>query len=33
MFLDCSGISISITVKHEQHIGIIKAFCLPVGTW
>ena len=26
MFVDCSGIIISITVKHEQHIGIIKAF-------
>ena len=26
MFVDCSGIIISITVKREQHIGIIKAW-------
>ena len=26
MFVDCSGIIINITVKHEQHIRIIKAF-------
>ena len=31
MFVDCSGIIISIIVKHERHIGIIKAFCLPKG--
>ena len=26
VFVDCSGIITSITVKHEQHIGIIMAF-------
>ena len=29
MFVDCPGIVISIIVKHEQYIGIIKAICLP----
>ena len=32
MFVDCSGIIISITVKHEQHIGIIKAFVYLEGS-
>ena len=31
MFLGCSEISICVTVKHEQHIGIIRAFCLSGG--
>ena len=29
MFLGCSEISISVIVKHEQHIGIIMVFCPP----
>ena len=31
MFAYCSRIIISITVKHEQHIGVMKAFRLPGG--
>ena len=33
MFVGCSKISISVTVQHVQHIGIIRAFCLPGGTY
>ena len=29
MFVGCSENSISVIVKHTQHIGIIEAFCLP----
>ena len=29
MFVVCSEISISVIVKHVQHIGIIRVFCLP----
>ena len=29
MFVDCSEISIGVVVKHVQHVGIIRAFCLP----
>ena len=29
MFVGCSEISTSVIVKHKQHIGIIRAFCLP----
>ena len=29
MFVGCSEISISDIVKHVQHIGIIRAFCVP----
>ena len=32
MFVGCSEISISVIVKHVQHIGIIRAFCLPGET-
>ena len=32
MFAGCSQISISVIVKHVQHIGIIRALCLPGGT-
>ena len=31
MFAGCSEISISVIVKHEQHIGIIRVICLPGG--
>ena len=31
MFVGCSEISKSVIVKHKQHIGIIRAFCLPGG--
>ena len=31
MFVNCSGIIISIIVKHEQYNGILKAFCLAGG--
>ena len=31
MFVGCSEIGISIIVKHVQHVGIIRAFCLPGG--
>ena len=29
MFSDCSEISITVIVKHVQHIGIVSAFCPP----
>ena len=29
----CSEASISAIGKHVQHVGIIKAFCLPEGTY
>lgn len=32
MFVSCSKISISVTAKHVQNIGIIRAFSLPMGT-
>ena len=32
MFVGCSEISISVIVKHVQHIGIITASYLPEGT-
>ena len=28
MFVGCSEISVKVTVKHVQHIGIIRCFCL-----
>ena len=31
MLVSCSEISISVIVKYVQHIGIIRAFCLPEG--
>ena len=31
MLLGCSEISVSVVVKHVQHIKIISAFCLPGG--
>ena len=31
MLVSCSYISISVIVKYAQHIGIIRAFCLPEG--
>ena len=30
--MKCISLSISVIVKHVQHIGIIGAFCLPGGT-
>ena len=33
MFVGCSENSISVIVKHVQHIGIIGAFCLPRATY
>ena len=33
MFVVCSEISISVIVKHVQHIGIIRVFCLPGMGW
>ena len=33
MFVACSEISISVIVKHVQHIGIIRVFCLPGVGW
>ena len=33
MFRSCSEIDVSVIVKHEQHIGIIRAFCLPGATY
>ena len=33
MLVGCSGINISAIVKHEHYIGIIRAFCLPVGNY
>ena len=32
MFAESSEISQSVVVKYVQHIGIIRAFCLPGGT-
>ena len=29
MFVGCSEISVSVIVKHVQHIGIVRAFFLP----
>ena len=29
MFSGCSEISITVIVKHVQHIGIVSAFCPP----
>ena len=31
MFVGCSEISISVIDIHVQHVGIIRAFCLPGG--
>ena len=31
MLVSCSEINISVIVKYVQHIGIIRAFCLPEG--
>ena len=31
MFVGCSEFSISVTINHVQHIGILRAFCLPGG--
>ena len=33
MFGGCSEIDVSVIVKHEQHIGINRAFCLPRATY
>ena len=33
MFVGCSEIIISVTIKYVQHIGIIRAFCLPGGVF
>ena len=33
MFAVSSEISLSVIVKHKQHIGIIRAFCLLGGTY
>ena len=33
MFVGCSEISISDTVKHVQHAEIVKGSCLPEGTY
>ena len=33
MFVGCSEICNSVIVKHVQHVGIIRAFCLPRGTY
>ena len=32
MFVGCSETSVSVTVKHVQHIVLIRTFCLPGGT-
>ena len=32
-FAGCSEMRISVIVKHDQNVGIIKAFCLHEGTW
>ena len=32
VFVGCSEIRISVTVKQVQHIGMVRAFCLPGGT-
>ena len=31
VFAGCSETRISVVIKHVQHIGIIRAFCLPGG--
>ena len=31
MFVGCSKISISGIVKHVQHFGMVRAFCMPGG--
>ena len=31
MLVSCSEINVSVIVKYVQHIGIIRAFCLPEG--
>ena len=28
MFVGCFEVSVSVNVKHVQHVGIIRAFCL-----
>ena len=33
MSLGCYEISIPVIVKQMQHIGIIRVFCLPMGTY
>ena len=33
MFVGCSEVSISVIIKHVQHIGIIRAFYLSGGTY
>ena len=33
VFVGCSEISISVIVKQLQPVGIIRAFCLPGGTY
>ena len=33
MFVGCSEISISVIVKHVQHVGIIRPSCLPGRTY
>lgn len=32
MFASCSEVSTSAAVKHVQHTGFIRTFCLPGGT-
>ena len=32
VFLGCSEISKIVHIKHEQHIQVIRVFCLPGGT-
>ena len=32
VFVGCSETSVSVTVKHVQHIVLIRTFCLPGGT-
>ena len=31
MYVGCSEIGVSVLVKHLQHVGIIRVFCLPGG--
>ena len=33
MFVGCFEVSISVIVKHVRDVGIIRAFCLPGGTY
>ena len=33
MFVGCSEINKSVIVRHEQHIGIIRACCVPGATY